>query len=98
MNSNYERYGALSFPLLKNNYQPIPVKGKQPLVKSWTTLPVTKEQVGGWSDLHPNESVGILTGKGEHPIFAADFDFYDAQTCSNLTTAFQERFGKGLVR
>jgi hypothetical protein len=98
MNSNYKRYGALGFPLFSNNYQPIPVKGKQPVVEKWTTLPITKEQVEGWSDLHPNEGVGILTGKGEHPIFAADFDFYDVQTCSILTKAFQERFGNGLVR
>jgi len=98
MNINYERYGALGFPLLSNNYQPIPVNGKRPVVQGWTTLPITKELVEGWSNKHPNEGVGILTGKGDHPIFAADFDFYDANTCNVLVTAFQERFGKGLVR
>jgi hypothetical protein len=98
MNINYERYGALGFPLLSNNYQPIPVNGKRPVVQGWTTLPITKELVEVWSKEHPNEGVGILTGKGDHPIFAADFDFYDAKTCNVLTAAFQERFGKGLVR
>jgi hypothetical protein len=98
MSSNFERYQALGFLLLSNNYQPIPVDGKRPVVKGWTTLPITKELVEGWSSKHPNEGVGILTGKGDHPIFAADFDFYDAQTCNVLTAAFQERFGKGLVR
>ena len=98
MSSNFERYQALGFLLLSNNYQPIPVDGKRPVVKGWTTLPITKELVEGWSSKYPNEGVGILTGKGDHPIFAADFDFYDAQTCNVLTAAFQERFGKGLVR
>ena len=98
MNKNYERYGALGFPLLENNYRPIPVKGKCPVVKGWTSLPITTEVVRNWSGEHPDEGVGILTGQGSHPIFAADFDFYDEQTCRVLTAAFQEKFGKGLVR
>lgn len=98
MNSNYQRYGVLSFPLLKNNYHPIPVRGKRPVVNGWTNLAITAESVLDWTDRHPHEGVGILTGQGKYPIFAADFDFYDDETCKRLTTAFQDRFGKGLVR
>ena len=98
MKKNYERYGALGFPLLKNNYQPIPVEGKRPIIKGWTTLSITTDVVGAWSGEHPDKGIGILTGKGSNPIFAADFDFYDEQTCCLLATAFQERFGNGLVR
>ncbi len=54
MNSNYERYGALGFPLFKNNYQPIPVKGKVPIVKEWPTRPITAEAVKGWSEAYQN--------------------------------------------
>ena len=43
INNNLQRYGALGFSLLNNNYQPIPVRGKQPLIKKWTRLPITKE-------------------------------------------------------
>ena len=98
MNSNSLRYGALSFSLLKNNYQPIPVEGKIPVVKEWPTRPITAEVVGSWSRKHSDKGVGIVTGQGSHPIFAADFDFYDAQTCNILVGAFQEKFGQGLMR
>lgn len=98
MNSHLQRYGALCKPLLRNNYQPIPVVGKKPIVNDWRSITITSEQVKRWSSTYPHSGVGLRTGQGEYPIFAADFDFYDATICDQLVRAFQEKFGQSLMR
>lgn len=91
-------YGADAAALLNNGYIPLPVDGKKPIPNGWQET--TPQQATKWTNNpnYTNANIGLLTGRGDVPLFAADFDFYDPAVAEKVSQAFTTRFGKGLVR
>lgn len=94
-----DTYGTKGPELFTAGYQPVPVRGKAPVDKGWSTLPITRDWVQGRaSNGAANLSVGVRCGQGAVAVYAADFDFYDADVTKRVLNSFFEHFGEAPIR
>lgn len=93
-----QRYGAVAPAVLANGYQPIPVRGKNPLMNGWQSEDLTDSTVSKLARRYQGSNAGFRTGQGERAVYAVDIDFYNAGVAKTVRDAFVSRFGQGLER
>lgn len=90
-----QNYASLGLKLLAQGFEPIPVKGKQPVVPGWQNVELTEQQVGYWAANGKGPlNVGIRTGL----LAPVDIDIYHEEVSALVAEKFQARFGKAPMR
>jgi RecA-family ATPase len=85
-------YGRLSQTLQKQGYIPVPLNGKRPTIKEWTSSEYTPPT--GFD----NNNVGVLCGVGEHPLCAIDIDFIDHSLIQEIKQYIVDNLGYAPIR
>lgn len=89
MTSNH--YAALGRALLQNGYIILPIKAgeKRPALSSWQTSNLGVESLADF----PGCGVGVICGRGEHPIVAIDVDISHPTICAGVVQWCRENLG-----
>lgn len=55
-------FASNSYKYFNSGFKPIPLYGKRPIIKEWTSIDITEEVLDKWNDSFPDANIGILTG------------------------------------
>ena len=88
-------YKQLAATLFTNGFEVIPIDGKRPVVANWQDIEITDDLISKWS-LNGKGAMNIGVRCGS--VYAADFDFYDADVSAVVVKSFIEQFGGAPVR
>ena len=99
LNGTPVRYADVAMALLDVGLEPIPLRGKRPVVSNWSNIEVNQNQVRRWCRTQRAAAVGVRLGRAGdlEGLYMVDVDVTHPQLAERMEAVAREVLGAGAL-